>query len=159
MGTPGAAPAAPIPGLAPATTPPTFATHIHNDPAKDADQGNYAALLAPFLIDVGNSLTPEEILNRINRRSTAMDPLVFGILVGGKVQVYLCPQHLDQPLGQPDHPRWNRFYTFDDDLLGATSYSVQVCNTIYGLIPNSVNVPTLATVNAAIGGNPNLQQL
>ena len=108
MGTPGAAPgAAPIPGLAPATAPPTFATHVYNDPANDTDQGNYAALLAPFIIDpncVGNSLTPEEIRNQINGRLTAMDPLALGILAEGKVQVYLCPQRLlDQPLGQPNN--------------------------------------------------------
>ena len=162
MGTPGAAPGAPIPGLAPATAPPTFATHVYNDPFKDTDQGNYAALLAQFIIDpnnVGNRLTPEEIRNQINRRSTAMDPLALGILAEGKVQVYLCPQRLDQPLGQPDHAQWNRFYAFDDDLLGTTGYSVHVRDTIYGLIPNSVNVPTIATVNVAIGGDPNIQQL
>ena len=39
------------------------------------------------------------------------------------------------------------------------SYIVHVQDTIYGLIPNSVNVPTVATVNAAIGSDPNLQQL
>ena len=88
-----------------------------------------------------------------------MDPLALGILIGGTVQVYLCPQRLDQPLGQPNHARWNRFYAFDGDLLGTTSYSVHVRFTIYGLIPNSVNVPTLATVNAAIGGDPDIQQL
>ena len=75
------------------------------------------------------------------------------------VRVYLCPQRLDQPLGQPDHPRWNRFYAFNGDLLGTTSYSVHVWDSIYGLIPNSVNVPTVATMNAAISGDPNLQQL
>ena len=32
-------------------------------------------------------------------------------------------------------------------------------DTIYSLIPNSINVPTIATINAAIGGDPNLQQL
>ena len=88
-----------------------------------------------------------------------MDPLAFCILIGGRVQAYLCPQRLDQPLGQPDHLRWNRFYVFDADLLGKTSYSVHICDSIYGLIPNRVNVPTVATVNAGIGGDPNLQQL
>ena len=66
MGTPGAVPGALIPGLVPATAPPTFATHVYNDPGKDTDHGNYAALLAPFLIvpnNVGNSLTLEEIRN------------------------------------------------------------------------------------------------
>ena len=162
MGTPGAAPGAPIPGLAPATTPPTFATHVFNDPSKDTDRGSYAAILAPFLIDpnnVGNSLTPEEIRSRINGRSTAMDPLALGLLVEGQVRVYLCPQRLDQLLGQPNHHRWNRFYAFDGDLLGTTGYSVHVRDSIYGLIPNSINVPTVATVNAAIGGDPNLQSL
>ena len=46
MGTPGTAPGAPIPGLAPATAPPTFAMHVFSDPSKDTDQGNYASLLA-----------------------------------------------------------------------------------------------------------------
>ena len=58
MGTPRGAPGAPIPGLVPATVPPTFATHVFNDPSKDVDSGNYALILAPFLIDpnnVGNS--------------------------------------------------------------------------------------------------------
>ena len=162
MGTPGAAPGAPIPGLVPATAPPTFAMHVYNDPAKDTNQGNYTALLALFLIDpnnVGNSLTPEEIRNQINGRPTAMDPLALVVLIGGKVQVYLCPQRLDQLLGQPNHACWNRFYAFDSDLLGTTSYSVHIQDTIYGLIPNIVNVPTVATVNAAIGGDPDIQQL
>ena len=162
MGTPGGAPGAPIPGLAPATATPSFATHVYNDPSKDVDRGNYALLLAPFLIDpnnVGNSLTPEEIRNRINGRSTSMDPLALGVFVAGKVKIYLCPQRLDQPLGQPDHPRWNRFYAFDGDLLGGTSYNVHVRDTVYALIPNSINVPTIATITAAIGGDPNLQQL
>ena len=44
-------------------------------------------------------------------------------------------------------------------MLGSTSYSVHVRDTIYGLIPNSINVPTVATITAAIGGDPNLQQL
>ena len=44
-------------------------------------------------------------------------------------------------------------------MLGTTSYSVHVRDTIYGLIPKSINVPTIATANAAIGGDPNLQQL
>lgn len=39
------------------------------------------------------------------------------------------------------------------------SYSVLVCDTIYGLIPNSVNVPTVATINVVVSGNPNLQQM
>ena len=162
MGTPGAAPGAPIPGLVPATAPPTFASHVYNDPSKDTDHGNYAPLLAPFIIDpnnVGNSLTPKEIQNCINGRSTAMDPLGLGILVEGKIKVYLCPQQLDQPLGQPDHARWGRFYAFDGDLLGTTSYNVHVCDTIYGLIPNILNVPNVAMIVAAVGGNPNLQQL
>ena len=129
MATPGAAPGAHIPGLVPATEPPTFASHVYNGPSKDTDSGNYAPLLAPFIIDpnnVGNSLTPEEIRNRINGRSTAMDPLALGILADGKIQVYLCPQRLNQPLGQPNHARWGQFYAFDGDLLGATSYSVHV---------------------------------
>ena len=95
MGTPGGAPGAPIPGLAPATAMPNSAMHVYNDPAKDADQGNYTQVLALFIINpnnIGNSLTPEEIRNRINGRSTAMDPLALGIFVDGRVQVYLCPQ-------------------------------------------------------------------
>ena len=98
MAAPGAAPGAPIPGLVPATAPPSFATHMYNNPAKDTDQGNYTALLVPFIIDPNNvrsSLTPEKIRNRINGRSTAMDPLALGILSEGKVEVYLCPQRLD----------------------------------------------------------------
>ena len=112
MGTPRGAPGAPIPGLAPATAAPTFATHVYNDPTKDADNGNYSQVLAPFIINpnnIGNSLTPEEIRNCINGRSTAIDPLALGILGNGRVQAYLCPQRLDQPLGQPNHDRWNHF--------------------------------------------------
>ena len=162
MAAPGGAPAAPTPGLMPATATPSFATHVYNDPTKDADNGNYAQVLAPFVIDpnnVGNSLAPDEIRNRINGRSTAMDPLALGILSEGRIRVYLCPQRLDQPLGQPNHNRWNRFYAFDGDLLGNTSYSVHVRDTIYGLVPNNINVPTVATITAAIGGDPNLQLL
>ena len=88
MGTPKGAPGAPIPGLAPATAMPTFATHVYSDPAKDADRGNYSQILVPFIIDpnnVGNSLTPEEIRNRINKCSAAMDPLALGILMDGRV--------------------------------------------------------------------------
>ena len=69
MGTPGATPGAPIPGLAPATAPLMFATHVFNDPTKDTDQGNYTLLLAPFIIDpnnIGNGLTLDEIRSRIN---------------------------------------------------------------------------------------------
>ena len=80
MGTPGGAPGAPIPGLAPATVMPTFATRVYNDPAKDADRLNYAQILAPFIIDpnnVGNSITPKEIRNHINGGSTAMDSLAL----------------------------------------------------------------------------------
>ena len=120
MGTPGGAPRAPIPGLAPVTATPRFATHIFNDPSKDVDHGNYALLLTPIFIDpnnIGNSLTPEEIRNRINGQSTSMDPLALGELVHGKVKVYLCPQRLEQPLGQENHARWNRFYAFDGNLL------------------------------------------
>ena len=158
MGTPGVAPGAPISGLAPATATPSFAMHVYNDPNKDADQGSYSQVLAPFIINpnnVGNSLTPKEIRSRISGRSTTMDPLALGIFVDGRVQVYLCPQRLDQPLGQPNHVHLNQFYAFDGDLLGSTSYSVHVRDTIYGLIPNSINVPTVATINAAIGGDPN----
>ena len=146
----------------PATAAPTFATHVYNDLTKDAENDNYSQVLAPFIIDpnnVGNSLTPEEIRNRINGRSTALDPLALGILVDGRIRAYLCPQRLDQPLGQPNHDGWNLFDAFDGDLLGSTSYSVHVRDTIYSLIPNSINVPTIATINAAIGGDPNLQQL
>ena len=84
MSTPGGAPGASLPGLAPATATPTFATHVYKNPAKDADQGSYLQVLALFLINpnnVSNSLTPEEIRNCINRRSTTMDPLPLGILV------------------------------------------------------------------------------
>ena len=88
-----------------------------------------------------------------------MDPLVLGVLVEGKVKIYLCPQCLDQPLGQPNHVRWNCLYAFDGDLLGTTSYSIHVCDTFFGLIPNSVNVPTVATINTAVRGDPNLQQM
>ena len=88
-----------------------------------------------------------------------MDPLALGIFADGRVQVYLCLQRLDQPLGQPNHNHWNHFYAFDGDLLGSTGYSVHVRDTIYRLIPNSINVPTVATITAAIGGDPNLQQL
>ena len=69
MGMPGGAPGAMIPGLAPVTATLTFAIHIFKDLSKDVDQGNYALLLTPFLIDpnnIGNSLTPEELRNRIN---------------------------------------------------------------------------------------------
>ena len=86
MGTPGGAPGVPIPGLVPATATPTFATHVYNDPTKDADNRNYSQVLAPFIIDpnnASNSLTPEEIRNRFNGRSTALDPLALGILMDG----------------------------------------------------------------------------
>ena len=109
--------------------------------------------------NVGISCTPKEIRNHINRRSAAMDPLALGILVDGQVKIYLSPQRLDQPLGQPNHSCWDHFYTFDGYLLGSTSYSVYVRDTIYGLILNSINVPTVATINAAISGDQNLQQL
>ena len=88
MATPGGAPGAPVLGLVPATAAPTFTTHVYNDPTKDADNGNYSEVLAPFIIDpnnVDNSLTPQEIRNRINGRSTALDPLALGILVNRRV--------------------------------------------------------------------------
>ena len=94
MGTPGGAPGAPIPGLAPATGTPTFATHVYNNPAKDADKGNYSQVLAPFIINpnnVGNSLTSEEIRNHINGRSTALDPLALGILWTAKFEFTSVP--------------------------------------------------------------------
>ena len=86
MGTPGGAPGAPIPGLAPVTAPQIFTTHILNDPSKDVDQGNYTLLLTPFIIDpnnVGNSLTLEEISSRINGCLMSMDQIALGILVEG----------------------------------------------------------------------------
>ena len=88
-----------------------------------------------------------------------MDPLALVVLAEGKVKVYLCPQCLDQPLGQWNHVRWNRFYAFDGDLLGATSYNERVHDTIYSLIPNSINVLAIATIIAAGRGDPNLQQM
>ena len=69
MGTPRGAPGAPIPGLAPVTALPMFATHVFNNQSKDVDQGNYALLLMMFFIDpnnVGNSLTLEKIRSRIS---------------------------------------------------------------------------------------------
>ena len=76
-------------------------------------------LLTPFIINpnnIGNSLTPKEFRSRINGQSMSMDSLTLDVLVEGKVKIYLCPQGLDQLLGQPNHNSWNSFYAFDSDL-------------------------------------------
>jgi hypothetical protein len=146
-------------GFVAAAPTPTFSNSVFNDPAKDPDVGNYAALLAPFLYDIHNNVANRavaDIRDLVNGRSSNMDPLAMIVLVDGSAKVYLCPKRLDQPLGSAAHPRWNQVYAFDGDLLGGTAYNAQVDNATYELIQNSIHVPTLVTILAAVGGDPTL---
>lgn len=150
----------PPPGFVAATPTPTFATTVFNDANKDPDRGNYAHLMAPFLIDIANAnnnLTPAEIRARVNSRTNNMDPQALCTFVGSAARVYLCPKTLEQPLGAGAHARWDVTYAFDGDLLDGTSYNVILPNNDFNLITNIVDVPTVPTVIAAIAGYPNLE--
>ena len=148
------------PGIAAATTPPTFVSTVFNDPNNDPDAGNYATLLAPFLYDTANAnnnVNPPELRALVNGRANNMDAQAMGYLVDNVVRVILCPKSLEQPLGSAAHTRWNTMYAFDGDLLGNTAFNVVVDNGIWGLIPNIVDVPTVGTITAAVGGDPGLE--
>lgn len=154
------APLPPPAGFVAGTPTPSFSTIVFSDPAKDPDAGNYTAL-APFLYDIHNNAanTPvADIRDLVNGRASNMDPLAMIMLVVDSVaKVYLCPKWLDQPLGTVAHTRWNATYAYDGDLLGGTAYNVIVNNAAYELIPNLINVPTVATtILVAVGGDPAL---
>ena len=147
------------PGIAAATTPPTFAATVFNDPSNDPDTGNYATLLAPFLYDTANAnnnTNPPELRALVNGRANNMDAQAMGILVDNVMKVILCPKTLEQPLGTAAHGRWNTMYAFDGDMLGGTAFNVVVDPGVWGLIPNIVDVPTVGTITAAVGGDPTL---
>ena len=85
------------PGFVAATPTPTFVTTVFNDPSKDPDMGNYATLMAPFLIDpanANNNLTPAELRARVSGRANNLDPQAMCTSVDGTTRVYLCPRHL-----------------------------------------------------------------
>ena len=150
------------PGFVAATPTPTFVTTVFNDPSKDPDMGNYATLMAPFLIDpanANNNLTPAELRARVSGRANNLDPQAMCTFVDGTTRVYLCPKTLEQPLGAPNHPRWDTTYAFDGDLLEGTPYNVILSNNDYNLITNIIDVPTVATITAAIGGDPTLERM
>ena len=150
------------PGFVAATPTPTFVTTVFNDLSKDPDRGSYAALMAPFLIDpanANNNLTPGELRARVTGRANNLDPQAMCTFVNGVTRVYLCPKTLEQPLGAPDHARWDITYAFDGDLLDGVPYNVILSNNDYNLIANIIDVPTVATVIAAIGGDPALERM
>ena len=150
------------PGIVAATPPPTFVGNIFNDPSLDPDSGSYATLMAPFIHDTANAnnnVTPNDLRALVNGRANNMDPQAVGILVEGTVRVLLCPKMMEQPLGSPAHARWNTMYAFDGDLLGGTIFNVEVDQIAFSLIPNIVDVPTIPTIVAAIGGDPALNRM
>ena len=150
------------PGFVAATPTPTFATTVFNDANKDPDAGNYANLMAPFLIDMANSnnnLTPAELRARVSGRSNNLDPQALCTLVGNSARVYLCPKTLEQPLGAGAHPRWDVTYAFDGDLLDGSCYNVVLNNNVFNLITNIVDVPTVQTIVTAIAGDPTLEMM
>ena len=147
------------PGIAAATASATFVSTVFNDPGKDPDVGNYSTLLAPFLYDTANAnnnINPVDLRALVNGRANNMDPQAMGVLVDNTVKVLVCPKALEQPLGAAAHPRWNTMYAFDGDLLGGTAFNVVVDPGTFALIPNIVDVPSVATITAAIAGDPTL---
>ena len=146
--------------LVPTPTPlVSFRTHVFQDPQRDPEQGHYQNLLNPFVIDianVGNNVVPATLRNQIAAKGASLDPLALATLHDGKVKVYLCPQRLDQPLGQPPNPRYDTFYAFDGDLLDNVAYHATIPNACYDLIPNTILVSEVPAITAALGGDPNL---
>ena len=139
-----------------------FCTHVFSHAANDPENGDYANLLNPFLIDVnngGNNAAPATLQNQIAAKGANLDPLALVILHKGVTKLYLCPQHLDQLLGPPVNPCYDTVYAFDGDLLDNDAYHAIVPNSCYNLIPNSILVPTIPTNTAALGADPNLTQL
>ena len=155
-------PPLPYPLVPTPTAPVSFRTHVFNDPQKDPELGSCHNLLNPFIIDIanpGNNIAVATLRNQIAAKGAALDPLALAILSDGKAKVYLCPQRLDQPLGQPPHNRYDTFYAFDGDLLDNIAYHAIIPNGSYDLIVNTVLVADVPTTLAAIGGDPNLTMM
>ena len=95
-------PPLPQPSVPTLATPVSFCTHVFNDPQKDPEGENCANLLNPFLVDTAN-VTPAVLRNQIATKGATLDPLALALLHDGVAKVYLCPQRLDQLLGQPVH--------------------------------------------------------
>ena len=146
--------------IVPAPTPTvSFKTHVFGYQSKDPELGQYANLLSPFLIDVinaGNNLGPAIIRSQIAAKEEILDPLGLEILRNGVAKVYLCPQKLDQPLGQPHNVRYHRFYVFDGNLLDKATYHAIIPNDCFNLIPNNILVPTIPAITFALGGDCDL---
>ena len=152
----------PAGGLLPAPMPHvSFCTpHIFSNASNNPEAAKYANLLKPFLIGVnntGNNTVPATLCNQIAAKGANLDPLALTIYHNGVAKIYLCLQRLDQPLGQSAHQHYNTVYTFaDSDLLDNYAYHAIIPNTCYDLIPNSILVPTVPTIMAALGADPNL---
>ena len=166
----GAAPGAPVAGanvpqqlFAPANADFKFATHLFNDPAKDPHQGNYLALLAPFLIDLNvtaNNIAPVVIRDLIAQAGSNFQPLALGFLHNGTMRVYICPQRMDPGLGEqlPPHVSGS-MYAFDGDLNYNNGFHVVIQETLFHQTNNNVLVPTVAEILTTIAADPNATML
>ena len=103
-----------------------------------------------------NNPQPAALCSQIAGKGASLDPLALGVLVDSSMKVYLCPQCLALPLGQAPHQRYNQFHVFDSNLLDRDTYHATIPNGSYDVIPNNLLVPTLPTITAAIGADPNL---
>ena len=152
-----------VQAIVPASTPiASFRTHVFGDQLKDPDLGQYTNLLRPFLIDVnnaGSNLGPTILRSQIAAKGANLYPLALEILHDGVAKVYLCPQKLDQPLGQPHNVRYDKFYIFYGDLLDNAPYHTIPPNDGFDLIPHNILVPPIPAITAALGGDRSLMEM
>ena len=140
----------------------SFRTHVFGDHSKDPNLGHYANLLRPLLIDVnnaGNNLGPYILGFHITAEGANLDPLSVAILHDGVAKVYMCPQNLHQPLGQPHNIRYNKFYVFNINILDNSTYHAILPNDGFDLIPNIILVPSIPSIVAALGGDRGLMEM
>ena len=71
----------------------------------------------------------------------------------------MCPQKLDQPLGQPNNIRYDNLYVFDGNLLDNATYPAILPNDGFDLIPNNILVPTIPDITTALGGDCGLMEM
>ena len=149
--------------IVPAPTPIiSFRSHVFGDQSKNPEIGQYVNLLIPFLVDVknyGNNLGPAILRYQIAEKGLNLYPLALSILHDVVAKVYMCPQKLDQPLGQPQNIRYGKLYVFDGNLLDNVTYHAILPNDGFDLIPNKILVPTIPAITAASGSDCGLMEI
>ena len=139
-----------------------FRTHVFGHQSNDSELRQYANLFRPFLVDVnnaGNNLGLAIIRSQIAAKGVNLDPLALAILHDGVVKVYLCPQNLDQPLGQPHNVLYDKLYVFDSNIRDNYTYHAILPNEGFNLIPNNILVTTFPQITATLGGDRGLREM